>query len=193
MLSSSQLKLKAQELLKPLAEAVSSTGISPNAVTVAGFFFSLVSGFSIATGSLNLGTAFFILSGICDMMDGIIARVTGKTSPFGAFLDSFLDRYSDFFPLSGLIVFGFNEDNLPIVLLSLFSMVGAFATSYARARAESLGADCKSGLIERPERFFILLFAFISGLFVEVLSVLAVLSNLTALQRLICAAEKLRK
>jgi phosphatidylglycerophosphate synthase len=127
------------------------------------------------------------------MMDGIIARVTGKTSPFGAFLDSFLDRYSDFFPLSGLIVFGFNEDNLPIVLLSLFSMVGAFATSYARARAESLGADCKSGLIERPERFFILLFAFISGLFVEVLSVLAVLSNLTALQRLICAAEKLRK
>jgi len=193
MLSSSQLKLKAQELLKPLAEAVSSTGISPNAVTVAGFFFSLVSGFSIATGSLNLGTAFFILSGICDMMDGIIARVTGKTSPFGAFLDSFLDRYSDFFPLSGLVVFGFEADNLSIVLLSLFSMMGAFATSYARARAESLGANCKFGLIERPERFFILLFALVSGLLTEILFILAVLSNFTAFQRLLCAAEKLKK
>jgi phosphatidylglycerophosphate synthase len=127
------------------------------------------------------------------MMDGIIARVTGKTSPFGAFLDSFLDRYSDFFPLSGLVVFGFEADNLSIVLLSLFSMMGAFATSYARARAESLGANCKFGLIERPERFFILLFALVSGLLTEILFILAVLSNFTAFQRLLCAAEKLKK
>jgi phosphatidylglycerophosphate synthase len=193
MLSSSQIKLKTQELLKPLAEIISSIGVSPNTVTVAGFFFSLISGFLIATDNLGLGTVFFVFSGICDMMDGIIARVTEKTSPFGAFLDSFLDRYADFFPLCGFVVLGFNEDNLPLVLFSLFSMVGAFATSYARARAESLGADCRFGIVERPERFFILLFALVTGFFIFSLFVLAVLSNATAFQRLLCAAEKLER
>ena len=193
MISSSQIKVKAQEFLRPVAEVIGSAGVSPNLVTVAGFFLSLISGLFIATDNLLLGTVFFLLAGICDMMDGIIARVTGKTSPFGAFLDSFLDRYADFFPLCGLTILGFKGDNLLLVLFSLLSTVGAFATSYARARAESLGADCKSGLIERPERFFILLFALFSGLLVEVLFILAFLSNFTAFQRLICAAEKLKK
>ena len=153
----------------------------------------MLSGFSIATGSFSAGTLLLALSGVCDMMDGIIARASGRITPFGAFLDSFLDRYADFFPLCGLVIFGFSTDNLPLVLLSLFSMAGAFATSYARARAESLGADCRSGIAERPERFLILLLALLSGFLVELILVLAVISNLTALQRLLCAAEKLRR
>jgi phosphatidylglycerophosphate synthase len=193
MLGTAEVKTKTQEALKPIAEAFASVGVKPNFITVLGFLFSVVSGISLAFGNFLVGTLFFVFSGICDLMDGILARVAGKASPFGAFLDSFLDRYSDFFPLFGIAVLAFEADDLPLFVFTLFTVAGSFATSYARARAESLGADCRSGVVERPERFFFVLAGLISGYLTLALGFLAVLSNATAVQRLVCAMEKLKR
>ncbi len=191
MISSSSLKGKTQEILKPVAVSLNSVGVSPNFLTVLGFLFSVASGFFIAFGELQKGALLFALSGLCDTLDGIVARVCGRKSKFGAFLDSFLDRYSDFFPLAGICYLGHALNSEILFVSSLFSILGSFATSYARARAEALGVECKVGFFERPERFFTLLIALLSGYLALVVAVLALLTNFTALQRLVCAREEL--
>jgi CDP-diacylglycerol--glycerol-3-phosphate 3-phosphatidyltransferase len=191
MISSTNLKVKAQEFLKPLAENLGNVGISPNAITVSGFILSLLSALAIGSGEILAGALLFGLSGLCDTLDGILARVSGKKSRFGAFLDSFLDRYSDFFPLAGICHFAHTNGDSPLLLATLLTIAGSYATSYARARAEALGVECKVGLLERPERFFILLFALLTAYLFPALLLLAVLTNFTAAQRLICAAREL--
>ncbi|WP_457680657.1 CDP-alcohol phosphatidyltransferase family protein [Thermovibrio sp.] len=191
MISSTDLKIKAQEFLKPVAQNLGSLGVSPNAITVLGFLLSLASGIMVGMGSVFTGALLFGLSGLCDTLDGITARVLNRKSRFGAFLDSFLDRYSDFFPLAGVCHLAhLNGDSL-LLLGALLTIAGSFSTSYARARAEALGVDCKEGLLERPERFFILLFGLLFNYLFISIAVLALLTNFTALQRLICAARKL--
>ncbi len=186
MISSTGIKEKTQEILKPFAKGLGNLGISPNTVTLTGFLLSAVSGYFLSTGSLITGTITLIFSGLCDVFDGILARTTERTTKRGAFLDSFLDRYADFFPLAGLLYLGHRTGSELLLLSSLFSIVGSFSTSYARARAESLGIDCKIGLLERPERIILMIAGLISGFVEESLFLLAVLSNFTALQRLIC-------
>ncbi|MEO2082986.1 MAG: CDP-alcohol phosphatidyltransferase family protein [Desulfurobacteriaceae bacterium] len=193
MISSTQLKNKTQEIFRPLAEVLGSFGVSPSLVTVLGFFFSVISAFFLVKGDFLNGTLFFVLSGLCDTFDGILARVTGRSSSLGAFLDSFLDRYSDFLPLAGIIFFAHYTGDDLLMLLVLLSILGSFATSYARARAESLGIECKVGLLERPERFFLVLFGLVTGFLTFAFLLMAILSNFTALQRLYCAFEKLRE
>jgi len=192
MLSSSNIKEKTQEFLKPVAENVGSWGITPNVVTLTGFIFSAVAGVFLGLGYLFNGTLLLALSGACDVFDGILARTSRKTTKFGAFLDSFLDRYADFFPLAGLLYYGHVTGNEPLLLGSLFSILGAFTTSYARARAESLGVECKVGVFERPERVILLLLGLLLGYPAETTLLLALLSNITAVQRLLCASERLR-
>ena len=192
MLSSSNLKEKTQEFLKPFAENVGNLGISPNAVTLTGFILSALSGILLGAGNLFNGTVLLALSGACDVFDGILARTTKRTTKFGAFLDSFLDRYADFFPLAGLAYLGHSTGDELLFLGSLFSVAGSFSTSYARARAESLGVECKVGLLERPERVILLLLGLALGYPAETTVLLALLSNFTALQRLFCALEELR-
>jgi len=192
MIGTAEVKSRAQEILKPLAEGLKSLGITPNLLTVAGFIFSLVSSFFICIGSLIGGAFFFALSGLCDMLDGIVARTTNSTTKFGAFLDSFLDRYADFFPLSAIAFLAFKEQDSLLLAFSLLSLMGSFATSYARARAESLGADCKAALLERPERFLLILLALVTGYLNFFLGILAIFSNFTAFQRLLCAFKRLK-
>lgn len=190
MLSSSGIKEKTQEILRPFAQDIGKLGISPNAVTVLGFILSVVSGAFLAFGNFLTGGIFLALSGSCDVLDGILARTVKKTSRLGAFLDSFLDRYADFFPLAGLLYFGHLKGNDLILFGALFSIVGSFATSYARARAESLGIDCKKGIFERPERVILLIAGVLTGFVEGALLILALFSNLTALQRLNCVLRK---
>lgn len=192
MLSSSNIKEKTQEFLKPVAENVGSWGITPNAVTLTGFILSAAAGVFLSLGDLLNGIILLALSGACDVFDGILARTSRKTTKFGAFLDSFLDRYADFFPLAGLLYYGHVTGNEPLLFGSLFSILGAFTTSYARARAESLGVECKVGVFERPERIIMLLLGLLLDYPTETTVLLALLSNFTAVQRLLCASERLR-
>ncbi|WP_456436331.1 CDP-alcohol phosphatidyltransferase family protein [Thermovibrio ammonificans] len=192
MISSTGIKERAQELLKPFAQSIGNLGVSPNTITVFGFILALVAGVLIATENLITAAAVYLLSGLCDTFDGIVARITGKKSRLGAFLDSFLDRYADFFPLAGVASLAFKHQDQLLFALTLLAIAGSFATSYARARAEALGVECKVGIMERPERFVVLLAGVATGYLSVAMSVLALLSNVTAFQRLICAVERLR-
>lgn len=169
-------------LVTPLARR----GVTPNTVTVLGFVFNLVTAAVIASGHLSTGGGLLFLSGIFDMLDGALARVSARQSDFGAFLDSLLDRYSEATVLLALIFVFTIRGNTPAVLLVYAVAVGSILISYARARAEGLGLECAVGIAPRPERVFILglglLFNPVTT--IAALVVLAVLTHVTAMQRL---------
>jgi CDP-diacylglycerol--glycerol-3-phosphate 3-phosphatidyltransferase len=148
-----------------------------------------------------------VLAGICDSLDGQIARQTNKRSAFGAFFDSTLDRYSDMFFLIGLAYhfaggqdfLGLHQGTAPsesspwTVLAIAMAMAGSFMVSYTRARAEGLGMECKGGLMQRPERITLLIIGSLLGsipvagptMMKLTLLVLAVSANITTVHRII--------
>ena len=158
------------KIMNPVGGFISKTGIPPNMITILGLILSALAGFIYSTGSFFWAAWVVVLAGICDTLDGTIARSSGKGTAFGAFFDSSLDRYSDMFILVGLVwVFsggpslwlspGMDESSLqsPItVLFIIMAMIGSFMVSYTRARAEALGVDCKVGLMQRTERVVLL-------------------------------------
>ena len=120
-----------------------------------------------------------------DMVDGALARLSQSESKFGAFLDSTLDRYSESITFLGLAVYYANEGSSQTHLLLIFlTLVGSWAVSYTRARAEGLDVECKVGILQRPERLVLLIAGLILGFVLPVLWVLAVMTNITAIQRI---------
>lgn len=172
----------AEGFVSPLARH----GVTPNAVTVVGFVLNVVTAAVLATGHLSTGGALLFLSGLFDMLDGALARVTAQQSAFGAFLDSLLDRYSEAVILLALIYVFSERGQTPAVLLVYAVAVGSLLISYARARAEGLGVDSKVGIAPRPERVLILGLGLLFNPWTTIaaLSVLAVLTHVTAMQRL---------
>ena len=168
---------------KPLTPFVRRIPLTPNQVTLIGFAVTAVAGVVIPFHP-RLGGFLIITGGLFDMLDGILARNTGQSSTFGAFLDSVLDRYSDGFLFIGTAAYCLRAEVGYSALVSLGCLVGAFATSYTRARAEGLGLEGHVGLIERGERIVLLVFGLLSGWLVPVLWALLVLTNVTALQRI---------
>lgn len=179
-------------VLTPIGKAVARTGITPNAVTIIGTI-------GVVAGALGWfphqeyfwGTMVITAFVLFDMLDGAVARVTGKISKFGAFLDSTMDRIADAAIFSGLMIGLYREgDRDTLAALALYCMVAGVVTSYAKARAESLGYTCNVGIAERAERTIIVLVPTgLDGLGVPYvlavgLVVLAVLSTITVGQRL---------
>ncbi|WP_457567916.1 CDP-alcohol phosphatidyltransferase family protein [Desulfurobacterium sp.] len=193
MISSTNIKSRVQKMLKPLAEAFDTVGVTPDILTVMGFFLSLISALLIYREMFAIAGFVFLFAGACDMLDGILARVKGRVTKAGAFMDSFFDRYADFFPLAAFVVLSVEKRDVVMSVMGLLSIAGSFATSYAKARAESLGVECNVGLIERPERFFIIVVALFTGFIDSMLLFLAVFSNFTAFQRFFFAIRKLRR
>ncbi|HET7632451.1 MAG TPA: CDP-alcohol phosphatidyltransferase family protein [Gemmatimonadaceae bacterium] len=149
-------------LIDPVADWCVRRGIHPNTITVIGTLCTLTGGVVYATGHISLGGFFLGLTAIFDVLDGTVARRSGKSSTFGAFLDSTLDRLADGFVLGGLAVFyALNQTHhtwasVPMVVVCLLGLIGAYLTSYTRARAEALGIDAKVGMLQRPERVVLL-------------------------------------
>jgi CDP-diacylglycerol--glycerol-3-phosphate 3-phosphatidyltransferase len=168
----------AESMVRPLARA----GVSPNVLSLLGFCGMLGVGCVLALGHERLGGLLIIPVGLLDALDGALARSTGKTSPFGAFFDSTLDRFAEIALYLGLLYL-YREDTLAIILLYL-AITGSLMVSYTRARAEGLGIECKVGLFTRLERLLTLVLGLLLNRLVLALLVLAVLSNLTAAQRM---------
>jgi phosphatidylglycerophosphate synthase len=168
---------------RPLSTVAKRIKISPNAITLAGMIVMTVAAIALPF-NLKLGGFLILCAGLFDLLDGIIARVNSKTSDFGAFLDSVLDRYSDSFLLIGFLCFFLLNNSVTGVLLSLGTMVGTFLVSYTKARAEGLGTDCQTGLMERPERIIIMTLGALTGYVIEMMWVLLILTHFTALQRI---------
>ncbi len=152
----------------PLGSIAKRIPFSPNALTIAGFLITVLAAFAIPQ-NIKLGGILILIGGIFDMLDGMVARTKGKTSKFGAFLDSVLDRYSDAFLFLSLSYYLAANGNHTGSFLSLGTLVGAFLISYARARAEGLGESCHTGIMERPERIILLIFATLTGWIMPVL------------------------
>ncbi len=168
---------------KPLAPVARRITIHPNFLTLAGFFTTLLASFVI-TVNIHIGGILIICGGLFDMLDGIIARTNGKTSQFGAFLDSFLDRVSDATIFLALSWYLYNLNNISGAVISILTMIGALLISYARARAEGIGKKCTTGLMERPERIILVSFGCITGLILPVLLIMLVFTYVTVLQRI---------
>jgi CDP-diacylglycerol--glycerol-3-phosphate 3-phosphatidyltransferase len=176
--------------------------VSPNVLTIVGLalngvacaLFALSGGKDYARPDLlRLGGAVTLVAAVFDMLDGRVARLRGRETSFGAYLDSTMDRYSDMVLFMGLLVLYARLDRTPDMVLCWVAAVGSFMTSYARARAESLIPSCSVGILERPERIVLLVVGALTKRMVAVLWVIAVLSNLTALQRVVYTLRELHR
>lgn len=174
---------------KPLEAFARRIPLSPNVITLTGFTLTVGSSLLLAH-NLTLGAFCLLPAGLLDMLDGIVARSRGESSSFGAFLDSVLDRYSDSVILLAIAWNLGNIGQMTGVFLSLTALVGSLIISYARARAEGLGASCSHGLMERPERLILLFVGAVSGYIVPALWVLAGLTHLTVVQRILYARKQ---
>jgi CDP-diacylglycerol--glycerol-3-phosphate 3-phosphatidyltransferase len=161
----SELRSVFQRGMSPLVEFLVRNGVSPNAITTFGTFATVVGGGFYARGHIHLAGWIVGLSALCDMLDGQVARRSGRSSVFGAFYDSTLDRIADGAVLGGLAIFfarnGVHHEipnymSTPMVSVILLGMIGSFLTSYTRARAEGLGIDAQVGILQRPERIVLL-------------------------------------
>ena len=188
---SNKFKDKFSFLLTPLGKRVAKTGISPNQLTLLGMVLSIGAGVLIALGFLGWGAFLVIVSGLCDALDGTIARNTQQVTSFGAFLDSTLDRYSDLALYLGVMTLAFTHKNLPLFLWTALALAGAIMVSYTRARAECLIEKCQVGIMERPERVILLLVGLIFNWLEWAMILTAILANATALHRIYYTHQQL--
>ncbi len=180
-----RLKSQARAAIEPIGHALARTGISPNVLTTVGCLLNFGVAAVIAFGYLNLGGFLILVAGAFDMLDGALARAAKRTTTFGAFLDSTLDRYSEAAIFLGVFIEAAMRGDLQVQLLTYAAAIGSLMVSYARARAEGLGLRSNVGLFQRPERVVLLGVGLIFGLEVYALWVLAVLTNVTALHRIL--------
>ncbi len=196
-----KLKKKVQSILATEAKAAHKIGLTPNKISAIGIVMAFLSALAYATWQthtfyLLLATFLLLLSGFCDALDGVLARLYHETTAFGGFLDSMLDRYADAAVYAGIIVGGLCD-----LLWGVAALTGSLLVSYSRARAEAAGIEMETiGLAERAERIIILAVASITAAFWQPetamnagIILLAVLSNLTVLQRSLHVYKKLRK
>lgn len=168
-----------------IARGAIALRLTPNIITVLGLVPAVLGGVAFARGQVRLGGLFLLLSGIMDMLDGAVARVSGGESKFGALLDSTIDRYAEIAVYLGLaVLYRGSAETLTGVVLAL---CGSLMVSYVKARAEGLGLTCNVGMLQRPERLVILMVgAFIGpGYLKWAIYLIAVLANITAFERLI--------
>ncbi|MFH0933352.1 MAG: CDP-alcohol phosphatidyltransferase family protein [Nitrospirota bacterium] len=176
----------------PLSHIAKRIPLSPNTLTIVGFLITAVAALVIPK-SIKLGGILILIGGLFDILDGVVARMRGGITQFGAFLDSVLDRYADAFLFLAISWYFIEKGNLTGAYLSLGTLVGAFLISYARARAEGLGTSCHTGIMERPERIILLAFATISGWLLPVLWIMLVLTHITVLQRIYHARKLMNR
>ncbi|HEV2035717.1 MAG TPA: CDP-alcohol phosphatidyltransferase family protein [Candidatus Dormibacteraeota bacterium] len=172
-----------------LMAALGRLPITPNQITFIGLGLTFVASVLVALGHLQWAGVVLIFAGTFDILDGALARSSGRSYAYGAFLDSTLDRYSEAAIYIGL-TFYFASTNGPIqrwlLLATVAALAGSFLVSYVRARAQSLGFTCETGLFKRPERVVVTVVGLIFGgvVLAFVVFLLAILTNLTALQRI---------
>jgi CDP-diacylglycerol--glycerol-3-phosphate 3-phosphatidyltransferase len=179
-------------LFTPFINFFVKAKVKANWLTTAGFIFGLGAGVLFATNHFFWGGLVALLSAICDAIDGSLARRSGNATKFGMFYDSVLDRYSELAMFIGLSYFYSTKAMWLQALLTDLALVGSLMVSYTRARAEGLGEDCKVGIMERPERIAVIITGTVfTGIFNRhwifeiALWVLAVFTNITAVQRIL--------
>jgi len=149
-------KIAARQITEPLKTTLTKSRLKPNTLTWLALAISIIAAGTIATNHLLIGGFLVLLSGLFDILDGALARLTNQATRFGALLDSTFDRISDAVLLLGLLVLYVMSGGTTEMVLIFLALIGSFLTSYVRARAEGLGINCPVGLFTRAERVIIL-------------------------------------
>ena len=188
------LKKGALRVIEPAISFLARNNVSPNTITTVGTLLTVAAGVVYGTGHIMTAGWIMAVTAFFDVVDGAVARRTGRSTVFGAFYDSSLDRVADGALMAGLTVFYATNPihhNLYMMVVCLCGIVGTFLVSYTRARAESLGIDAKVGVMQRPERIVLLsapqaLFGlFWNGwVLIGIILLLTVTAWITAVQRI---------
>ncbi|MBI2158202.1 MAG: transglycosylase SLT domain-containing protein [Candidatus Rokubacteria bacterium] len=168
----------------PVGRALFRLRLRPNHLTILGLGVSFLAAAAFIAGHLRSAGVLLALAGLCDFFDGSLARASGQVTAFGAFLDSVIDRYSDLVVLLAIVVLFARMPHARGAVVAMAGLIGSMMVSYTKARAESIGVQCTVGMMERPERMICLIAGALLGLLEPALWILAILSNLTALQRI---------
>ena len=179
-----RLRAGVERGLGPLGRSLGRLGITPDALTVLGVVFAALTAIAVASGHLIWGTIGIALSGLGDLLDGNLARSSGRSGVRGSFFDSVTDRLSDALVLGG-IAWYFGRDNAHLPVLAMAVAALSMLISYERAKAEGLGLIAKGGLMERAERYVLLGVGMALNILVPVLWVMLVLTAFTASQRFV--------
>ena len=195
---SKTLKKNAGRALEPLGKAIGKLGIRPNHITIAGLVLTFYAAWFLYNKEIYYAFLIGLIACLFDGADGLVARSTGTSSIKGGYLDAVIDRYADCIAFSALILGGWMSPIEGLEFISgevwaIIALAGAFQTSYSRAAAERLGVTQEGvGIIERPERWFILGIGLLIGEFMGdvetiitwVVAFLAIFGNITVLQRM---------
>jgi CDP-diacylglycerol---glycerol-3-phosphate 3-phosphatidyltransferase len=183
----------SNKVIRLIVRGLALSRIHPNVLTFLGLVINMVAAYMLAVGQFRWAAAVIIGAGLFDMVDGRVARETNRVTRFGGFFDSVLDRYSDLALLVGLLVW-YGSINRPLyVVLTAIVMTGSVMVSYTRARAENSIPTCKVGFMERPERVVLLIIGALFDKMAPVLWVIAVLANLTVIQRMIFTFQEAKR
>ena len=182
----------------PGAKLFRALKFTPNGITILGFLITVLSAYLVGSGWLLAGGIVFLFAGGLDLMDGGLARLTGKASPFGALLDSVFDRLSEASLFVGIAVYALRDDisddrKILFITVLLLALIFSQGGSYLRARGEGLGVFTKAGLMTRPERVLLLGIGLIIGQIEWVLLAIAVVSCFTLFQRMFTIRDLLDK
>lgn len=179
--------------MRPVARAFARAGFSPNSLTMIGLLIGSVAALLFAKGEPGLAGLTLLICGVFDVIDGAVARLTGRETAFGDVLDAVSDRYVDFIIFIGIIYGGLPELwRLPGWTWGTLALTGSFMVSYTRARAEAAGSrKLDVGIAERGERLLILAFGGMLGYIHFAVALVAILAHATAIQRLIVAKYRL--
>ena len=193
MLAERREKFKKIEII--IGQVFSKIPLSPNQYTIVSIPFAFLSLYSLSRKNLPLALTFFIVASFLDLVDGAVARISGWSTKKGAFLDTICDRY-----VEGIVLLGFLFLKLPFIILPaaawiFLALFGGFATTYAKAAAkekELVTEELKTALLGRAERVILIYVAMILGIFninlvIYPIIILAILSNISALQRIYLA------
>lgn len=182
----------ATRIAEPIGRSVGSVGITPNMVSLAGFAGNLLAGWLITRDALLWAGIVFLVFSALDLVDGAVARATGKASDYGAVLDAVLDRASEVVILAACAWYFASRGETVQCGITYCALLGSVAVSYMRARAEVAGLSMREGIFRRQERVALLVIGLVFNGLTAVMWILAILSNLTAFQRFVLIARGLR-
>ncbi len=180
-------------IIQAIVTGLALSRVHPNVLTFIGLLINIVAAFLFAEGRFLAAGLVVIGAGLFDMVDGRVARETNRVTRFGGFFDSVLDRYSDLALLVGLLVYYASINRFFYVVLTAIVMTGTVLISYARSRAENTIPKCKVGFLERPERVVLIIIGALANRMAPVLWVIAVLSNITVISRIIYTWEETKR
>lgn len=169
----------------PILSSLHRIGVTPNQVTVAGTVLNGGVAVLIIADRLIWAGVLILVAGIFDMLDGSLARLSKQVTPFGAFLDSTLDRVSEGVVLAGIAYFLADRGRAVDAGLVVLALLGSILVSYTRARAESLGVECKVGIMSRPERIILVAIGLFFDVLPYVIYIMLALTAFTVIQRVV--------